>query len=78
MDASPYLGLGLQLAVAMAFFTGIGYLLDRWLGTLPWLTIAGAAVGMVGVFFQIVRVSNELARQKRPPRDGGDRPPPDR
>lgn len=73
MEASPYLGLGLQLAVAMVFFTGAGYLLDRWLGTLPWLTVAGAAMGMVGVFYQIVRVSSELNRENRSRKR--DRPP---
>lgn len=78
MDASPYLGLGLQLAVAMAFFIGGGYLLDRWLGSLPWLTVAGAALGMIGVFFQIVRVSNELSRRNKPgrkPTSGAETPP---
>ena len=77
MEASPYLGLGLQLAFAMVFFTGGGYLLDRWLGTLPWLTVVGAALGMVGVFYQIVRVSNELSGAKKPsppPSPGRDDP----
>lgn len=63
-EASPYLGLGMQLAGAMVLFTGIGYFLDEWLGTLPWLTVAGAFVGMAAVFIQIVRVSKELGRKR--------------
>lgn len=56
-DAGPYLGLGMQLALTMVFFTVGGYLLDRWLNTLPWLTIVGAVLGMTAVFVHLVRVS---------------------
>lgn len=61
-EASPYLGLGMQLAFAMVFFVGVGYLLDTWLATTPWLTIVGAALGLVAVMTHIVRVSNSLSR----------------
>lgn len=68
-DASPYLGLGMQLAFAMAFFTIGGYLLDRWLATLPWLTVLGGILGMVAVFVQLVRVSKQVGSHssRRPP-----------
>lgn len=75
--ASPYLGLGMQLALAMAFFSGGGYLLDRWLGSTPWLTVVGGVVGMVAVFVQVIRVSKELdqkARQRRRPRANDEHP----
>lgn len=57
-EAGPYLGLGMQLAAAMAFFSGIGYLADLQFKTLPWLTVAGGLIGMVAVFVQLVRVTN--------------------
>jgi ATP synthase protein I len=37
------LRIGLELVVAVAVGAGLGYLVDRWLGTRPW--------GMVGCFF---------------------------
>ena len=48
------MGLGFRISVEMlatlAVGTGMGYVLDRWLGTSPWLTLAflvlGAAAGM--------------------------------
>ena len=60
-DASPYLGLGMQLALGMAFFTIGGYLLDRYLDTVPWLTIVGGVAGMVAVFVKLIRVSADLS-----------------
>lgn len=56
-EAGPYLTLGLELGFTMIAWSVIGYLLDRWLGTLPWLTMAGVVVGMVSLFLQVVRAS---------------------
>lgn len=74
-DASPYLGLGMQLAFSMAFFTLGGYFLDRWLDTLPWLTIAGGVLGMIAVFVQLVRTTQQMSaddrqRARKPARRG--------
>ena len=66
-DVYPYLGLGMQVGLSLVFFVGIGYLLDRWLGTLPWLLLVCALVGMVAVFYQVVRVSKQLGKESRPP-----------
>lgn len=68
--AGPYLGLGLQLAGAVFFFTFGGYLLDRWLGTLPWLTVAGAVLGMVAMFVQLFSTTAEMSRKERSRREG--------
>lgn len=73
-EAGPYLGLGLQFAMTMAFFTVGGYLLDRWLETLPLLTIVGAVIGMIALFFLLFRVSRELSaksKQKEKAADDG-------
>ena len=56
-EAGPYLTLGLELGLTMIAWSVIGYLVDRWLDTLPWLTLAGVAIGMVSVFLQIVRAA---------------------
>jgi len=69
VEAGPYLTLGLQSAFAMAFFVGLGYLVDTWLGSRPWGLIVGAVLGMVGVITLLVRVSNranaEAAARRR-------------
>lgn len=66
-EAGPYLTLGLELGFTMIAWSVIGYLLDRWLHTLPWLTLAGVLVGMGSVFLQIARASK---RSHRKPTDG--------
>jgi ATP synthase protein I len=52
--------LGIAFAVAIAIGTGIGYLLDRWLDTLPRLTILffflGVAAGYLNIFRAIKRL----------------------
>jgi len=62
-EAGPYLGLGAQLGFTVVFFTAMGYLIDRWLGTLPWFLLGGAALGMVAMFVQLIRVSREMGEQ---------------
>jgi len=56
-DAGPYLTLGLELGFTMIAWSGIGYLLDWWLGTLPWLTLSGVVVGMISLFIQLARAA---------------------
>ena len=63
-EAGPYLGLGVQFALTMAFFTLSGYGLDYWLGTSPWLTIGGALLGMTALFIQLFRVAGTLGSKK--------------
>ena len=65
MEAGPYLGLGLQSAFAMAFFVGLGYLVDGWLGSRPWGIVVGAVLGMVGVIMLLVRLSNQANAASR-------------
>lgn len=64
-EAAPYLSLGFQLAATMLVAIGGGYLLDEWLGTLPWFLIGGAVLGMVSVIVQLVRLSQDLSRRQQ-------------
>ena len=41
---------GIDNALAVALLFGIGYGLDHWLGTSPWLMIVFVVLGGVGVF----------------------------
>ena|SRR5579872_3910997 len=37
----------------------VGWLLDRWLGTAPWLMLILMFVGFAGGFFNVMRISNK-------------------
>ena len=55
-----YMGLGIQAGVSVAFYLGMGLLIDNWLDTLPWFTLVGAGIGIVGMFYLFIRMNNEL------------------
>jgi ATP synthase protein I len=38
----------------------LGYLLDRWLGTSPWLSITGLILGTIGAFAGLYRIMSRL------------------
>ena len=46
------LALGIEFALGPVIFGGIGWLLDRWLGIAPVLTIVLAVVGVVASFLR--------------------------
>jgi ATP synthase protein I len=49
-----------SLFASVAGFCGFGWLLDRWLGTAPWLMVAGLVLGAAAGFFQFVKVTSKL------------------
>ncbi len=58
---------GLAYAAAFSLFASVvaglilGWVLDRWLGTQPWLLVAGIVLGAVAGFYQFIRVSSKLS-----------------
>ena len=54
-EVGRYTGFGLAWALSVLIFLLGGYWLDQRLGTLPWLTIAGAFLGAAGGFISLVR-----------------------
>lgn len=59
-DAPPAGGasgleVGLSLVVAVLGLGALGFALDKWLGTLPWLMLAGGVCGFAGWMVQIAR-----------------------
>ena len=50
---------GITLFAAVAVFTGIGWLLDRWLGSSPWCLGAGIVVGSAAGLYEFIRISSK-------------------
>jgi ATP synthase protein I len=78
------LRIGLELVVAVLVATLLGWGIDRWLGTSPWVAIVmfflGVAAGMVNVYRAVagiqtpvgMRRPEEIAGRGRPGRDRWD------
>jgi ATP synthase protein I len=64
--------IGVELVVGLAVGGGVGYLIDRWLGSSPWLTILffffGAGAGVMNVYRAVNGLGSRVGFQK--PRDG--------
>ncbi len=47
--------LGIAMVAAVAIGLAVGYWLDRWLGTTPWLTMVFTLLGIVAAFLNLFR-----------------------
>jgi len=58
---------GIAYSAAFSLFAAvvsgliIGWLLDRWLGTKPWLLVAGLVLGAAAGFYELVRATSRLS-----------------
>jgi len=58
---------GLAYAAALSLFAAVvsglivGWLLDRWLGTRPWLLVLGIVLGAVAGFYEFIRQTSKLS-----------------
>lgn len=58
---------GLAYAAALSLFAAvvagliIGWLLDRWLGTWPWLLVVGLVLGGAAGFYEFIRATSKLS-----------------
>ena len=50
---------GLTLFFSVVSFMGLGWLLDRWLGT-SWLLIAGIVLGACVGFYEFIRIVSKI------------------
>lgn len=48
----------------------VGWLLDRWLGTAPWLMLTLLFLGFAGGMFNVFRISSKQAGSDRPRNEG--------
>ena len=50
---------GLTIFFAVLSFMGVGWALDRWLGT-SWIMVAGIVLGAVVGFYEFIRIISQL------------------
>lgn len=71
MEPSPWRTLGMLATVGLTFVVATagatvgGYFVDRWLGTSPWFTLIGLAVGTAAGFRDLFRSIKKAERQER-------------
>ena len=51
----------LSFVLSTVTMLGLGWLLDRWLGTGPWLVVAGIVTGAGVGFYQFVRLLSRIS-----------------
>ena len=54
--------MGIAMVAAVAIGLAVGYWLDKWLGTGPWLTMLFALLGIVAGFLNMVRDVKRFGR----------------
>ena len=58
---------GIAYAAAFSLFAAVvtgllaGWLLDRWLGTKPWLLVTGLILGAAAGFYELIRTSANIS-----------------
>jgi len=58
---------GLAYAAAFTLFAAVmagliaGWLLDRWLGTNPWLLVTGIVLGAAAGFYELIRSASKIS-----------------
>jgi F0F1-type ATP synthase assembly protein I len=68
-------GIGFALVALVVMFMGVGYGMDRWLHTMPWLMVTGVFVGFgLGLVYMVVISSaGSSGRRTRKKRRGDDK-----
>ncbi len=69
------LGVGLRMATeivaAIIVGTGVGLVLDTWLGTKPWLMVLFLMLGCAAALMNVMRAGKEMERRAKEERDAG-------
>jgi ATP synthase protein I len=67
-ELGKFSALGFEMAIAVIIGLAIGYYLDEWLGTGPWLTIVwlglGFAAGVRSLYRAAVRSGQDLPKDE--------------
>jgi putative Ca2+/H+ antiporter (TMEM165/GDT1 family) len=63
-DSGPYLGMGAGLAGTLVLAVGGGYWIDKRFGTTPAFILAGAAFGLLAVFYHLYKAYKTMTGGK--------------
>lgn len=64
--------MGMELMAAILTWTGVGWLVDRWLGTAPWFLVAGGLLGnFAGLYLIWLRSERMNEAQARRSEEAG-------
>lgn len=61
-ELGQYSALGLEMAVSVVIGLAVGYYLDDWLGTGPWLTVVWLAIGFAAGVRSLYRAAKRSGR----------------
>jgi ATP synthase protein I len=74
-ELGKYSALGIEMSLSVVIGLGIGYYLDKWLGTAPWLMILwiglGFAAGVRSLYRAAVRSAKDLEKDEGEQRKSG-------
>jgi ATP synthase protein I len=74
-ELGRYSALGLEMALSVVIGLAIGYYLDKWLGTGPWLTVVwialGFAAGVRSLYRAAVQSEKDLEKNEENKRKPG-------
>ena len=59
-DYAEYLSLGAEIAVGLAAPILIGYWLDEYFNTSPWILLGGCALGIINIFLIIFHLAKRF------------------
>ena len=75
-ELGKYSALGLEMALSVVIGVGIGYYLDKWFGTAPWMMILwigfGFAAGVRSLYRAAVRSGKDLEKDEEERRKPGE------
>jgi len=63
-ELARYSALGFEMALSVLIGLGIGYYLDKWLGTAPWLMIIWLGFGFAAGFRSLYRAALRSAKEQ--------------
>jgi F0F1-type ATP synthase assembly protein I len=65
-DGYRYVALGITFGLGICLFMGLGFLIDGWLGSMPWGTLTGTLVGSVLSFVNVyAKLEKERLQAKK-------------
>lgn len=70
-QAGPAAAAAYSLIGAVVLLGGVGFGLDRWLGTSPWCVLGGLVLGLIVGFYELV-VSTQVTRVSPPTDEAGE------